>query len=94
MLAQSRYLGNLLARAGGDVPRALAAYNAGWAGSEHGWPAETRAYVARIMRRFAGPAAIAAPLQPGAAGADGTGGGTVVRLLPLDPPQEGGHARA
>ena len=70
VLAQARYLGNLLARAGGDVPRALAAYNAGWEGSERGWPAETQAYVARIMRRFAGPAAIAPPLQPGGAGAD------------------------
>jgi soluble lytic murein transglycosylase-like protein len=86
VLAQARYLGNLLGRAGGDVPRALAAYNAGWEGSEHGWPAETRAYVARIMRRFAGPAAIAPPLQSGVPGADGAAGGTVVRLLALDPP--------
>src|SRR5204863_195171 len=40
VLAQARYLANLLARSAGDVPRALAAYNAGWAGSERGWPAE------------------------------------------------------
>jgi hypothetical protein len=94
VLAQARYLGTLLARAGGDVPRALAAYNAGWEGSAHAWPAETRAYVARIMRRFAGPAAIARPLQPGVPGADGRGGGTVVRLLPLDPSEAGRHAAA
>ena len=38
---------------GGDLPRALAAYNAGLAGSAGGpaaWPAETRAYVAAVLR--------------------------------------------
>ena len=54
VLAQARYLRLLLDRAAGDVPRALAAYNAGWEGSSGAWPAETRAYVAAIMRRFAG----------------------------------------
>ena len=52
--AGARYLRRLLDQTGGDVPRALAAYNAGLAGSAGAWPAETRAYVARIMRRFGG----------------------------------------
>jgi cell wall-associated NlpC family hydrolase len=77
VLAQARYLRLLLDRARGEVPRALAAYNAGWEGSSGPWPPETRAYVAAIMRRFAGPADIArssveAP-WPGAG---------IVRLLP------------
>jgi cell wall-associated NlpC family hydrolase len=76
LLAQALYMHRLLARAGGDVPRALAAYNAGWSGSEHGWPSETRAYVARIMQRFAGPDALATSPVPG------TGGSAVMRFVP------------
>ena len=51
--AQARYLRRLLDAVGGDLPRALAAYNAGLAGSAGGpsaWPAETRAYVAAVLR--------------------------------------------
>jgi soluble lytic murein transglycosylase-like protein len=50
--AQARYLGRLVATFDGDVPRALAAYNAGTArarGPEESWPAETRAYVPAIL---------------------------------------------
>jgi len=80
--AQALYMRRLLERAGGDVPRALAAYNAGWAGSEHGWPAETRVYVARIMRRFGGAEALASSHDlPTAVGAAVR---LVARLLPLD----------
>jgi cell wall-associated NlpC family hydrolase len=83
VLAQARYLARLLRRAGGDVPLALAAYNAGWTGAQGPWPDETRAYVAQIMRRFAGPASIA-PLP----GDDGSPGRpeqpTTVRLLALE----------
>jgi hypothetical protein len=79
VLAQARYLRLLLDRAAGDVPRALAAYNAGWDGSSGAWPAETRAYVAAIMRRFAGaPVAFATVPARLTAGA----GFGVVRLLP------------
>jgi hypothetical protein len=48
------------------------------------WPAETRAYVARILRRFGGPATLGVPLPPdlAAAGAAAAGGGPEVRLLP------------
>ena len=84
LLAQALYMRRLLTRARGDVPRALAAYNAGWAGSERGWPSETRAYVARIMRRFGGPDALATwPLGdlPGSA---------VMRLVPRLLPLDGG----
>ena len=80
VLAQARYLRLLLDRAGGDVPRALAAYNAGWEGSSGSWPAETRAYVAAIMRRFAGGPVVASATVPGRLTA-GAGFG-VVRLLP------------
>jgi soluble lytic murein transglycosylase-like protein len=51
--AQARYLRRLLDAVGGDLAHALAAYNAGLAGSAGGpaaWPAETRAYVATILR--------------------------------------------
>ena len=51
--AQARYLRRLLDAVGGDLPAALAAYNAGLAGSAGGpsaWPAETRAYVATVLR--------------------------------------------
>jgi soluble lytic murein transglycosylase-like protein len=74
VLAGARYLRRLLDQTGGDVPRALAAYNAGLAGSAGAWPAETRAYVARIMRRFGGAPA----LVPGPGSLDSPG----IRLLP------------
>ena len=51
--AQARYLRRLLDAVGGDLAHALAAYNAGLAGSAGGpeaWPAETRAYVGTILR--------------------------------------------
>jgi soluble lytic murein transglycosylase-like protein len=52
----ARYLGSLLTLYGGDVPRALAAYNAG-AGAvarHRGVPPyrETRAYVKRVLERY------------------------------------------
>jgi hypothetical protein len=81
VLAEARYLGRLIARAGGDVPRALAAYDAGWARSaRRPWPAETRAYVARIMRRFGGADAVRAWAGGLARGSRPSSG---VRLLPL-----------
>ena len=52
--AQGRYLAILLRGAQGRVARALAAYNAGAAavdGPEPTWPAETRAYVRRVLAR-------------------------------------------
>jgi soluble lytic murein transglycosylase-like protein len=84
VLAQARYLGGLLRRAGGDVPLALAAYNAGWTGAQGVWPDETRAYVAQIMRRFAGPAAVAPSPGAGVPAAIRERE-TDVRLLPLEP---------
>ena len=54
--AQARLMHDLLERAGGDIATALAAYNAGPAVMPADWPRETRAYVARILRRFGGPA--------------------------------------
>jgi soluble lytic murein transglycosylase-like protein len=80
VLAQARYLHGLVERAGGDVPRALAAYNAGWAGSAGAWPGETTAYVAQIMRRFGGVGALT-PVRLAGAVSDGSGL-TRVRLLP------------
>jgi soluble lytic murein transglycosylase-like protein len=57
--AQARYLRRLLVDAGGDVARALGGYNAG-AGRVRGpfatWPAETRAYVARVLALARGTA--------------------------------------
>ena len=52
--AQARFLGMLLAQTRGDLPGALAAYNAGPGVLGGTWPPETRAYVATIMRRFSG----------------------------------------
>jgi peptidoglycan DL-endopeptidase CwlO len=57
--AQARYLRRLVDRADGDLGRALAAYHDGWAGSAGAtWSPVTRAYVATILRRFGGPAAV------------------------------------
>ena len=56
--AQARLMHDLLERAGGDIATALAAYNAGPAVMPADWPRETRAYVARILRRFGGPARV------------------------------------
>jgi peptidoglycan DL-endopeptidase CwlO len=83
--AQARLMHLLLEQAGGDVAAALAAYNAGPAvlpGDE--WPRETRAYVARILRRFGGPATLGATQPPELddAGARPASGRMEVRLLP------------
>nr|MDJ0868255.1 lytic transglycosylase domain-containing protein [Myxococcota bacterium] len=52
VLGGTRYLRWMRDRMG-SWPRALAAYNAGPARIESGhWPAETRRYVARVMRRW------------------------------------------
>ncbi len=82
--AQARFMHLLLERAGGDVASALAAYNAGPAVLAAEWPRETRAYVARVLRRFGGPAALdgAVPSELAAAGAEPAAGRTEVRLLP------------
>jgi soluble lytic murein transglycosylase-like protein len=74
----------LLEQAGGDVPAALAAYNAGPAVVPGQWPRETSAYVARVMRRFGGPMSLGATVPPevAAAGATPASGRMEVRLLP------------
>ena len=82
--AQARLMHDLLERADGDIATALAAYNAGPAVVPADWPRETRAYVARILRRFGGPAELA-PLMLQAlldAGAAPTAGRMEVQLLP------------
>ncbi|MDX6563115.1 MAG: hypothetical protein QOD65_2929 [Gaiellales bacterium] len=83
--AQARLMHLLLEQAGGDVAAALAAYNAGPAVLPGEWPRETRAYVARVMRRFGGPMSLGAAVPPevAAAGATRASGHTEVRLLPL-----------
>ena len=78
--AQARLMHDLLERAGGDIATALAAYNAGPAVAPADWPAETRAYVARIMRRFGGPATLDVALS--SAFATPAPGRIEVRLLP------------
>ena len=82
--AQARLMHDLLDRSGGDIATALAAYNAGPAVSPADWPRETRAYVARILRRFGGPATLATAVTPefAAGGAVAPPGGMEVRLLP------------
>jgi cell wall-associated NlpC family hydrolase len=82
--AQARLMHALLERANGDVATALASYNAGPAVSPADWPRETRAYVARILRRFGGPAPFGAapPLALAAAGVAPAGSRKEVRLLP------------
>ena len=82
--AQARLMHVLLERAGGDIAAALAAYNAGPAVLPADWPGETRAYIARILRRFGGPVSLRAelPLELALAGAAPVSGGTEVRLLP------------
>jgi hypothetical protein len=82
--AQARLMHLLLERAGGDVSTALAAYNAGPAVVRGEWPRETRAYVARIMRRFGGPMSLGATVPPAvaAAGATPASSPLEVRLLP------------
>ena len=74
----------LLEQTGGDVAAALAAYNAGPAVLPGQWPRETRAYVARMMRRFGGPLSLGAavPAELAAAGAAPASGHMEVRLLP------------
>ena len=82
--AQARLMHLLLESSEGDIATALAAYNAGPAVARADWPRETRAYVARILRRFGGPATLATVLAPelAAAGAAPPTGGMEVRLLP------------
>ena len=82
--AQARLMHDLLERADGDVASALAAYNAGPAVLPGQWPRETRAYVARVMRRFGGPMSLGAAVPPDVAdaGAMPASGRTEVRLLP------------
>ena len=82
--AQARLMHDLLERAGGDVAAALAAYNAGPGVLARVWPRETRAYVARVMRRFGGPATLdaALPVEIADTGAAPPAGGVEVRLLP------------
>jgi peptidoglycan DL-endopeptidase CwlO len=82
--AQARFLHLLLEQTGGDVAAALAAYNAGPAVRPGHWPRETRAYVARVMRRFDGPMALGAdvPSEIAAAGAAPAPGRVGARLLP------------
>ena len=74
---------SLVARADGDLARALAAYHDGWAGSEGGaWSPVTRAYVSTILRRFGGSDSRAS----GAVTADMTGplpAAPVLRLVSL-----------
>jgi cell wall-associated NlpC family hydrolase len=78
--AQARLMHDLLGRSGGDIATALAAYNAGPAVAPADWPRETRAYVARIMRRFGGPATL--DVAGTAAFATPAPGRIEVRLLP------------
>ena len=82
--AQARLMHDLLERSAGDVATALAAYNAGPAVAPANWPRETRAYVARILRRFGGPATLDTALTPelAAVGARLPTGRMEVRLLP------------
>ena len=82
--AQARRMRLLLEYSGGDVAAALAAYNAGPAVLPGRWPRETRAYVARVMRRFGGPMSLGAAVPPevAAAGAAPASGRLQVRLLP------------
>jgi hypothetical protein len=82
--AQARLMHVLLEQADGDIASALAAYNAGPAVPRADWPAETRAYVARILRRFGGPMSLGAvvPVEVRAAGATAASGRMDARLLP------------
>jgi len=60
VLAGTRYLKSLLDRYGGDVPRALAAYNWGMGNVDRSpgrLPEETRRYVAGILREYRGSSA-------------------------------------
>ena len=82
--AQARFMHALLEQAGGDIATALGAYNAGPSVPRSEWPRETRTYVARILRRFGGPATLedTPPATLVAAGASPAGGRMEVRLLP------------
>src|SRR6478609_3087301 len=82
--AQARRMHDLLERTAGDVAMALATYNAGPAALAREWPRETRAYVARVMRRFGGPAVFSGemPLSLADAGAAKPARYPEVRLLP------------
>jgi soluble lytic murein transglycosylase-like protein len=66
--AGARHLRGLLDRYGQDLPRALAAYNAGAGAVDRAtlrraaWPnAETAAYVPNVLGRYAAPAPADAP---------------------------------
>jgi hypothetical protein len=81
--AQARLMHLLLERSSGDVAAALAAYNAGPGVLAGAWPRETRAYVARITRRFGGPLTLGAAMPPEVAAAGATPSVRLqVRLLP------------
>ncbi len=82
--AQARLMHLLLERSEGDIATALAAYNAGPAVARADWPRETRAYVARILRRFGGPATLNATstAELAASGAAPPSAAMEVRLLP------------
>ncbi|MDX6618862.1 MAG: hypothetical protein QOK36_1248 [Gaiellales bacterium] len=82
--AQARLMHLLLEQTGGQVAAALAAYNAGPGVLPGQWPGETRAYVARVMRRFGGPMSLGGAVPPAVAdaGAAPAAGGIEVRLLP------------
>ena len=72
--AEARLMGRLLVQTGGDLPSALAAYNAGSGVLGGTWPGETRAYVATVMRRFSGGFA-----------SSGAPAGLPIRLLDVHP---------
>ncbi len=82
--AQAQLMHLLLQQTGGDLAAALAAYNAGPGVLGRAWPRETSAYVARILRRFGGPATLGAAVRAElvAAGAAPASGRMEVRLLP------------
>jgi soluble lytic murein transglycosylase-like protein len=82
--AQARLMHDLLERSQGDIASALAAYNAGPAVDPDAWPRETRAYVARILRRFGGPATLgdATAVNLAEMGAASPSALLEVRLLP------------
>ncbi len=55
LLGGARYLRGLIDRFGGDIPTALAAYNAGpnrIKDTSRPWPSETVAYVEKVMRLY------------------------------------------
>ena len=83
--AQARLMHGLLERAGGDVGLgARGLQRRSRPSRARTWPRETRSYVARILRRFGGPATLEAAVTPALvrAGAAPAGERMAVRLLP------------